>query len=183
MKATKFIILVGGLLGLLAFFLPLVSVQRAGGSASVSAFQVMKGLDTVEVAVNEAGTAKSYDVETAAFASEAKKDIGAMKGIVMAIFAPAALLALLGGLGIGRKRFGRVAATFSLLAGIAGLGIASILKGAAEGDSGIGLTLLLVTGAAGIVGGILGLVKPERLPQKVAAVPSLATVTVARAAA
>lgn len=183
MKATKFIILVGGLLGLLAFFLPLVSVQRAGNSVSVSAFQVMKGLDTVEVAVHEAGAARRYDVETAAFASEAKKDIGAMKGIVMAIFAPAALLVLLGGLGVGRKRFGRVAATFSLLAGIAGLGIASILKSAAEGDSGIGLTFLLVTGVAGIVGGLMGLVKPERVAQKVSQVPSLATVTVARAAA
>lgn len=180
MKATKFIILVGGLLGLLAFFLPLVSVERGGHTASVSAFQVMKGLDAVEVAVDEGAATREISVESSA---SAKQDIGAMKGIVMAIFAPAALLALLGGLGIGRKRFGRVAATFSLLAGIAGLGIASILKSAAEGDSGIGLTLLMVTGAAGIVGGLIGLVKPERLAQKVASVPNLATVTVARAAA
>lgn len=179
MKATKFIVLVGGLLGILAFFLPLVSVQRDAGSASVSAFQVMKGLDSVEVAVDEAGTKREIDVATSA---SAKQDIGALKGIVMAIFAPAALLVLLGGLGVGRKRFGRVAGTFALLAGIAGLGIASILKSAAEGDSGIGLTFLLVTGVAGIVGGIMALAKPER--RVPARVQSLATVPdIARAAA
>jgi len=181
MKATKFIILVGGLLGLLAFFLPLVSVERGGHSASVSAFQVMKGLDAVEVSVDQGAASREIDVATSA---SAKQDIGAMKGIVMAIFAPAALLALLGGLGVKRRRFGRVAATFSLLGGIAGLGIASILKSAAGGDGGIGLTLLMVTGVAGIIGGLIALVKPERLAQpKTQAVPNLATVTVARAAA
>ena len=37
-----------------------------------------------------------------------------------------------------------------------------ILKSAAEGDSGIGMTLLLLTGVAGVVGGLMALVKPER---------------------
>lgn len=159
MKASKFIVLVGGILGILSFFLPLVSVQRHGATASVSAFQVMKGLDQVEVAVDEAGARRAIDVETSA---GAKKDIGAMKGIVMAIFAPALLLALIGGIGVARKRFGRGAGTLSLLLGLVGLGIAAILKSAAEGDGGIGLTLLLVTGAAGVVGGIAALVRPER---------------------
>ena len=159
MKASKLIVLVGGILGILAFFLPLVSVERQGKSASVSAFQIMKGLDQVEVAVDDGVSKRSLDVATGA---EAKKDIGALKGIVMAIFAPALLLSLLGGLGVARKRFGRVAGTFSLLAGLAGLGIAAILKGAAEGDAGIGLTLLLITGVAGVIGGLVALVKPER---------------------
>ena len=70
---------------------------------------------------------------------------------------------LIGGLGVMRKQFGRVAGTFSLLFGLIGLGIGALLKGAAEGDSGIGLTLLLVTGVAGVVGGLIALVKPERL--------------------
>jgi hypothetical protein len=162
MKATKFIILVGGILGLLAFFLPLVSVQRGGTSATVSAFQIIKGLDTVSVAVDQAST---VDVATSA---SAQSDIGAMKGIVMAIFAPAALLTLLGGLGVMRRRFGRLAGTFSLLAGLAGLGIAAVLKGAAGGDSGIGMSILLLTGALGVIGGVLGLAKPERLAATVA---------------
>ena len=157
MKASKLIVLVGGILGILAFFLPLVSVERQGKSASVSAFQIMKGLDQVEVAVD---ADRTMDVATSA---SAKKDVGALKGIVMAIFAPALLLTFIGGLGVARKRFGRVAGTFSLLAGLAGLGIASILKGAAEGDAGIGLTFLLITGVTGVIGGLVALVKPERL--------------------
>ena len=160
MKASKFIVLVGGILGILAFFLPLVSVERQGHQASVSAYQIIKGLDQVEVAVDEGARQAAYSVETSA---SAKKDIGAMKGIVMAIFAPALLLALMGAAGVARKRFGRVAGTFSLLAGLVGLGIGALLKSAAEGDGGIGLTLLIVTGVAGVVGGIATLIKPERL--------------------
>jgi hypothetical protein len=175
MKASKLIVLVGGILGILAFFLPLVSVERQGHAASVSAFQIMKGLDQVEVAVDADHT---MDVATS---TSARKDIGALKGIVMAIFAPALLLSLLGGLGVARKRFGRVAGTFSLLAGLAGLGIASILKSAAEGDAGIGLTVLLITGVAGLVGGLVALVKPER-PALVAA-PAIATAPAVRLAA
>jgi hypothetical protein len=159
MKASKFIVLVGGILGILAFFLPLVSVERQGAKASVSAYQVIKGLDQVEVAVDQGARQAAYSMETGA---EAKKDIGAMKGIVMAVFAPALLLSLIGAAGVARKRFGRVAGTFSLLFGLVGLGIGAILKSAAEGDGGVGLTLLIVTGLAGVVGGIAALIKPER---------------------
>src|SRR5262249_6617813 len=113
-----------------------------------------------EVAVDQGARHAAVSVETTA---EAKEGIGAMKGIVMAIFAPALLLAVIGAAGVKRKRFGRVAGTFSLLFGLLGLGIASILKSAAEGDSGIGMTLLLLTGVAGVVGGLAALIKPERL--------------------
>ena len=170
MKASKFIVLVGGILGILAFFLPLVSVERQGAKASVSAYQVIKGLDQVEVAVDQGAARGAYGVETSA---SAKKDIGAMKGIVMAVFAPALLLSLIGAAGVARKRFGRVAGTFSLLLGLVGLGIGAILKSAAEGDGGVGLTLLILTGVAGVVGGIATLIKPERLAT---VTPALATV-------
>ncbi|HUS31543.1 MAG TPA: hypothetical protein VMZ53_23720 [Kofleriaceae bacterium] len=159
MKASKFIVLVGGILGILAFFLPLVSVERQGHKASVSAFQVMKGLDQAEASVDEGVQQSAFSADTGA---SAKKDIGAIKGIVMAVFAPALLLVLIGGLGVARKKFGRVAGTFSFLLGLLGLGIGAILKAAAEGDGGIGLTFLLLTGFAGVVGGLATLIKPER---------------------
>jgi len=176
MKATKFIVLVGGILGILSFFLPMVSVTREGKTASVSAFQIVKGLDAVGVEVDKAGANREISVETSA---SAKKDIGALKGIVMAIFGPAALLALIGAIGVARKRFGRVAASFSLVFGLIGLAIAGLLKSAAEGDSGIGLTMLLLTGLAGVVGGIMALAKPER---PVAAKTAFATVPTRMAA-
>jgi len=145
MKATKYIVLAGGLVGLASFFLPLVSIQRDGFSGTASAFEVVR---------------------------DASSDVASLKGIVMAIFAPAALLALLGGLGVMRRRFGRVAGTFALLSGLAGLGIAALLKSAAGGDGGIGLSLLLLTGATGIIGGVIALAKPERSVVAVAAEPA-----------
>lgn len=173
MKASKFVVLVGGILGILAFFLPMVSVTRQGHTATVSAFQVVKGLDAVQGELDKdevKAQAAAYDGGRSL--KDANDGIGSIKGIVMAIFAPALLLVLLGGAGVARKKFGRVAGTFSLLFGLVGLGIGAILKSAAEGDSGIGLTILLVTGLAGIVGGIMALVKPERLAVTPAIIPS-----------
>lgn len=135
MKASKFIVLAGGVVGIFAFFLPMVAVQRSDFTGTVSAFQIIKGLDSA--AVND------------------------LKGIVMAFFSPAILLTLIGGMGVARKKFGRVAGAFSLIFGLIGLGIGGLLTSAAEGDSGSGLTLLLVTGVAGVVGGLMALIKPE----------------------
>jgi hypothetical protein len=178
MKASKLIVLAGGILGILAFFLPLVSVQRDNFHGTVSAFQLIKGLDTASDAVDKADAQVDSRVDTQvnvasfggedvaashAAAGEVKKDLGALKAIVLAIFAPALLLALIGALGVKRKRFGRGAGALSLVLGLVGLGIAMILKSAAEGDAGIGLTLLLVTGVSGVVGGMLALIKPQRL--------------------
>ncbi len=172
MKASKFIVLVGGILGIISFFLPMMSVTQSdsGGekaTVQVSAFQIVKGLEAVKVAVDHAD--KSHeDVTVHADTAEVKKDLDSIKGIVMAIFAPALLLVLMGGLGVMRKKFGRVAGTFSLLFGLVGLGIAMLLRSAAAetaadgGSGGIALTILLLTGVAGVVGGVLALAKPER---------------------
>ena len=161
MKASKFIVLVGGILGILAFFLPMVTVEREGAKASVSAFQIIKGLDEVSAQVD------GQDVKVAlasagGSAAEAKEGLAPMKGIVMAIFAPALLLVLIGGLAVKNRKFGRGAGVLVLLFGLIGLGIGSILFSAAGSDGGIALTLLLVTGVAGVVGGFLARIQPER---------------------
>lgn len=171
MKATKFIVLVGGILGILAFFLPMVSIHRADFNGSASAFQVLKGLSKASDVVSspEIKAAAIDAAVSSADLSEAKEGLDAMKGVVAAIFAPALLLVLIGGLAVRRKQFGRAAGAFSLIFGLIGLGIAMILKSAAGSDGGIALTLLLLTGVAGVGGGLLGLVKPERLAKPVAA--------------
>jgi len=161
MKASKLIVLVGGLLGILSFFLPLVSVTREGKTVALSAFQVVKGIDVVNHEIDKTDVSAA-SIDDRAKLTEAKGDLSSIKGIVLAIFAPALLLALIGGLGVMRKKFGRGAGTLALLLGALGLGIGVILKGAAEGDSGIGMTLLLLTGVAGVVGGLMALIKPER---------------------
>ncbi len=159
MKAAKFIILVGGIVGILSFFFPLVSVHRAEGTVTVSALLIIEGLDTVSVAVDSEHVHTVRDVEVR---GEAQKDFGAMKGIVLAVFVPALLLALIGGIAVWRKRFGRGSAALALIFGLVALGIGAVLTNAAEGDGGIAIKLLLLTGVAGSLGGLIGLVKPER---------------------
>ncbi|HEY4058898.1 MAG TPA: hypothetical protein VGM39_19925 [Kofleriaceae bacterium] len=161
MKATKFIALAGGILGILAFFLPLANVHRGDYSATVSAFQLVKGVDSLAV---QAGHDMKVAVDTASLegAAQAKNALDGMKGIVLGLFIPGFLLAAIGGIALMRNKFERVAATFSFLFGLVTLGLGVLLRGAAEGDGGIALTLLVVTGLAGAVAGIIGLVKPDR---------------------
>ncbi|HEY4182613.1 MAG TPA: hypothetical protein VGM90_37530 [Kofleriaceae bacterium] len=161
MKATKFIVLAGGILGILAFFLPMANVHRGDYSATVSAFQLVKGIDTLAV---QAGHDMKVAVDTASIegAAQARSALDGMKGIVLGLFIPGFLLAALGALAFMRGKFERVAATFSFVAGLVALGLGVLLRGASEGDGGIALTLLVVTGLAGAIGGIIGLVKPDR---------------------
>lgn len=173
MKASKFIVLVGGILGIISFFLPMASVTEKKDGAdihvSVSAFQVVKGIDSVTATVNGNDAHKMGEGLSGADKAEfdtAKKDankaLSDAKGIIIGLFVPAFLLALVGGFAVMRKRMGRGAGTLAFLLGIAALGIGALLKSALEGDSGLALTMLMVTGAAGIIGGLMTLVKPDR---------------------
>lgn len=165
MKASKFIVLAAGVLGILAFFLPMVTVDDGDMKASVSAFQIIKGVDALEVSIDNEAVKAAHAGRgevASALSSEAKEGLAALKGIVMAVFVPALVLLFVGGLGVMRKKFGRVAGTFSLIFGLIGLGIGALLSSAAEGDGGIGLTLLLLTGVVGVIGGLIALVKPDR---------------------
>lgn len=160
MKASKFIVFIGGILGIIAFFLPLISVTTHGHTGSASALQIFKGASDVSDAVD-----KDPQVHASLSRHEmssAKDGAAAVKGIVMAVFFPAILLAILGGAGVTRKRFGRVAGTFSLIFGLIGLAIAGLLVAASEGGTGMGAILLVVTGIAGFLGGLLTLIKPDR---------------------
>jgi hypothetical protein len=160
MKASKFIVFLGGVLGIIAFFLPLITVTTHGQKIQPSAMQIFKGVDAIG---HEVDTNKELRASMTAGSVSATKDgASAVKGIVIAVFLPAIMLALLGGIGVARRRFQRVAGTFSLVFGVIGLAIAGLLVAAAEGDSGAGIMLLLATGALGFVGGLLALIKPDR---------------------
>ncbi len=162
MKATKFIVLAAGILGILAFFLPLAKTTGKGNvQVSVSAFQVVKGLDAVSDAVDKPDVAMAM-ADSGISSSSAKSDLSTMKGIVMGVFAPALLLAIVGAFGLKRGKFGRGAGALALVFGLLALGIGAILKSAFEGDAGIALTLMLLTGIGGTVGGLIALVKPDR---------------------
>jgi len=160
MKAAKFIVFIGGVLGIVAFFLPLVSVTHHGQKVTVSAMQVVKGLDTIQTGVDNDEVRASMSSPTGIRAT--KDAVGAIKGIVIAVFVPALVLAAIGGAAVARRRFGRLGSIFSLVIGLISLGIAGILTAAAEGDSGAGLYLLLLSAIAGTLGGLLATIKPDR---------------------
>lgn len=161
-KAAKFIVLGAGILGLIGFFLPMISVQKSGIEGKLSAFQIVKGIDSAQDVVGEAGAAAAGTADEKRAVSEANDALGAVKGIVLALFVPALLLALFGGIGAAKKRFGRGFGVTSLLVGLLGLGIWALLSSAAEGSAGIGLHMLLLTGLGGIIGGLVATVKPDR---------------------
>jgi hypothetical protein len=176
MKAIKLVVLVAGAIGLLSFFLPLFEVDVGGPSKeTVSGFQLVKGLHAVQSEVEHLGdTATGADAaETRLAARGAKSDLGALKGVVLAIWAPALLITLIGGIGVGRKKFGRVAGTFTMLLGLVELGVAAI--GLSDGARGVGIAiyLMLVTGIVAFVSGVIALIKPDRGAQlgTVAAMP------------
>ena len=167
-KYIKFFVLVTGLLGLIAFFLPLVAVKDSGVKGAISAFTIVKGIDKASDVVEGSAAAAGTAAEKQAV-KEANNALGQVKGIVLAIFAPALLLTILGGIGTMRGRFGRGMGTGALLFGVIGLAIWALLNSAAQeaGGSGgsvagIGLHMLLITGIGGALGGLFALIKPDR---------------------
>jgi hypothetical protein len=165
-KSTKYIVLGAGIIGLIAFFLPLIAVQNSGLEGKLSAFQIVKGLDSAQEVVGEAGAAMAGTVEEQVAVKQANDALGAVKMIVLAIFVPALFLALFGAIGTAKKRFGRGLGIGSLLFGLLGLGIWALLNSAAsegggESVAGVGMHLLLVAGLGGAIGGLFATIKPE----------------------
>jgi hypothetical protein len=162
-KATKYVVLLAGVVGLIAFFLPLVAVNKSGIEGKLSAYRIVKGIDSADQVVASAESGSTSGV------AEANKALGAIKGIVVAIFVPALLLVVFGGVGAARKRFGRGLAIPSMIVGLVGLGFWALLNAAASaGDggsvAGAGMHLLLVTGLLGTLGGLIATIKPDRTP-------------------
>lgn len=163
-KISKFIVLLAGIVGVAAFFLPLASVKDSGFTGQLSAFQIVKGISSTQDVVGEAGKIVDSETDKAAV-KDANEALSAVKGIVLACFAPAVFLLLFGGIGAA-KRFGRGLGIGSLLFGLIGLGIWALLSAAfketgAESAVGVAMHLLLVSGAGGALGGLMGTIKPE----------------------
>ena len=171
-KASKFIVLAGGLLGIIGFFLPFISAQIEGKELGVSAFQVIKGIDLAEEVADEAAAAaKAENAAAAGEVDKARSDfqdvLGKIKAFLYAVYAPALLMLLFGILGAVKHRFGRGVGVLSLLLGLLTLGVWALLSAAAgeaggEAKLGLGAQLLLATGIGGALGGLVATIKPDR---------------------
>lgn len=176
MGASKFLVLVGGVVGIVSFFLPLFEIKDQG---AISAFQVVKGIDTVKDITTgatkeladavEAEGGAAAKAELAKGAGELNKKLAEVKGIVLGLYAPALLLIIIGAVALARKQFGRLGGTFSFLLGLVALfvwfGFHTVASEAAKdgtGQAGLGIHLYMASGALGAIGGLLALIKPER---------------------
>jgi hypothetical protein len=162
---AKGLVLLGGLCGLVAFFLPFMVVPVEGTTVGVSMFHFMKGEAGLEEAFGKKAETEG-DREALREASDAfEKD----KGLFLAFYAPAALLVLLGLVGLV-SRFGRGLGLIAMLAGIIGFGgwllihtaLGEAAKEQARGmTEGLGVTLLLVSASLGCLGALMALARPE----------------------
>jgi hypothetical protein len=169
----KFLVWGACALGLIGFFLPMISVVQSGVTVELSAMTLVSGADkALEEAAKQAGDqvgasdkdkAEAKQMAKSVKGTEGAKEVtAAMQKLVLVMFAPTILLLLVSLIAL--KRYGRLLAVLALLAGIAGVGLWAIASGAVEGDKGglgLGMTLVMAGGALGALGGIMGLIKPE----------------------
>ena len=167
----KFCVIGALLAGILAFFLPFISMQGPGPDGkpteyTFSVMNLMQGAEGIKDAVAE-------KVPEASLVSEADtKKLGeamdAVKAVLLIPFVPTAFFLLI--TLIGLRRFGRGLGVFALLVGLVALGGWALLDAAmdaANAEDGvqaelqIGFTLLLVGALLGIIGGIMGIAKPQ----------------------
>lgn len=163
MKAAKLIVVVAGITGIVAFFVPLATLIHDGKSYPVSPYQLFVGVEALEKGLDNAPAQVVSDKDK----QDAYEALSNVKGIVVAFYAPGALLFLLGAIGAIRGKFGRFSGLVSVLLGGAAFlvfaGMQSLDLDAAHGITrGPSPYLLAATGLLGIAGGLFSLVSPDR---------------------
>lgn len=156
-RIAKFLVLLGGIAGVAAFFLPFVTVASGGDSASLSAYQAVRGVDVIEDNMGK-GEAPPQAQE------ELQSVLDRVKGFLYGIYAPSVLMILFGLIGVIKGKFGRGFGLVSFLLGGLTLGVWGLIAGVAGGSAtslGLGVHLLAVAGALGVVGGLVNSVKPD----------------------
>jgi hypothetical protein len=172
-KAWKYLVLLAGIAGVVGFFLPFIHVTQKTYDvhADLTALQLVRGADGyVDLAEHNADRLAGHHADAERFLRSIDDKVDAFRGFVIGLYAPAALLALIGLVGCVRGKYGRLAGLVSLALGLASAGIwlGLMFVSRQEKDPsfsavmGTGLHLLLVAGAGGIVAGFGALVSPDR---------------------
>lgn len=172
MKPWKFLILVGGIIGIIGFFMPFASGhdERANVHLGVSAWQLVRGIDSVKEVVDDA---KQVEHATRAadkdIARNLEEGMSAVRGFAILAYFPAALLAILGALAVARGKLGRLGGLFAIMLGGASAGVWALLWAAAGQQKGeavvkleMGTHVLLIAGLLGLFGGLATIVSPDR---------------------
>ncbi len=173
MKVWKFLILLGGIAGIVGFFRPFATgrVEQADVTVSFTAYQLVRGLDFKELVkeVKQVEHTGRTRVDADQLAKQLEEGTPKVAGAVaILVYVPAALLALLGVIAVARGKLGRLGGLVSLLLGAISSAVWMLLYMASREAKdatvvlGIGAHLLLVAGLAGLLAGLGALVFPDR---------------------
>ena len=163
----RILVLGAFLAGVAAFFLPFLNVnavviadgQTETDNVSFSVMQIFQGASAFE---NLSGGVELTEGQK----KEINSTLDTIRGVLLIPFAPTALFLLI--LLASIKRFGRGHGIFALIVGLVAAAGWGLLTAAATDQAssgagfGIGLTLVLVGGILGTIGGIAGIAKPQR---------------------
>lgn len=170
MSLWKYLVLLAGIVGVTGFFLPFIDVHTSNArfGRHPSAFELVRRLETLDALTLDLTHLGLADAQAKAAATQAHDQLERARTAASVIYAPAALLALLGaGLGI-RRRMGRLAGFVALVLGAISASVWAIFDDVASRDPhhaatmGLGANLLLACGAAAVLAGIGALAMPDR---------------------
>lgn len=186
MKAAKHILFVAGLIGLIGMFVPLVSLGKNLTHVEVSAKELSFGLTRVHKLLDAEipiAVAKRLPKDVLEGRDDVRLVLKALRGAAAA-YIPALAILLLGVSGMWRGWFSRRLAAVAVLCGIASIvAYFAVIYGIDYGEHEeplvkrvaltveVGAYLLIVAGIGGIIGGALGLWKPEELKRRAAPTP------------
>ncbi len=170
MSLWKYVVLLGGILGIAGFFAPFMEYRAPDGSLSgASAYEIARGEVDVAPLMHKA---EQLGMVTHAEAIEAirllEKGIIAYRAVMIAVFIPAALTFLIGLGSFARRRMGRLAGLGCIVMGACAVAVWIFFFRAdppAEqviGRLGLGVYALAACGLLGALGGLGSLVFPDR---------------------
>jgi hypothetical protein len=173
MRLWKVLALLAGVAGIIGFFTPLIEYRTPDGriSGDASAFQLARSVDNLGD-ISAQGQSLGLSREDSQRIAKVFRDgLNAYRGVAIAYFAPAGLLALLGILLLLRDRMGRFSGLVALVLGGACCAVFGLFWQAdqssrdASASLGLGLYLLLGAGLGGVLAGLGALVTPDLGPE------------------
>lgn len=148
-RIWKLVMAVGGLIGLVGFFLPLAVGPAIEGAAA-------NKISALDIAINHLDPRGRYT------------DIGGARALAICAFAPSLLLLVIGGLGAVRGRLPRWCGGIAMLLGVASGSLWGVMLEASFDAGpihlGLGAHTLLAAGIAGMVAGVATIVAPGVAP-------------------
>ncbi len=170
MSLWKYLVLLAGIVGVAGFFLPFIDVHTSNArfGRHPSAFELVRRLESLDALTLDLTKLGLGDAQAKEAAAQAHDQLERARTAASVIYAPAALLAILGAICGIRRRMGRLAGFLALVLGAISGSVWAIFYYVASRDPhhaatmGLGANLLLACGAAASLAGIGALIVPDR---------------------